>query len=104
MTLEPVMEYVEHLADEFCPERVILFGSMAEGRARVDSDVDLMVVMDGKQNGADQALEIRRRIPRSFPLDLIVKTPGEVRRGLKDRDGFVCSIMEQGKVLYEKRR
>ena len=101
MTIGPVREYVAKLADEFRPERVILFGSMAEGRATADSDVDLLVVMNGRQNGADRALEIRRRIPRSFPLDLIVKTPAEMRRGLKSRDGFICSILERGKVLYE---
>ena len=103
MTLRPVRQYVDRLADEFRPERVILFGSMAEGRATADSDVDLMVVMAGAKNGADRALEIRRRIPRSFPMDLIVKTPAEMRRGVKDRDGFICSVLERGKVLYEKR-
>ena len=103
MTIGPVREYVVKLADEFRPERVILFGSLAEGRATADSDVDLMVVMEGKTNGMDRALEIRRRIPRSFPLDLIVKTPAEMRRGVKARDGFICSVLERGKVLYEKR-
>ena len=96
------MEYVGRLADEFRPERVILFGSLGEGRATADSDVDLMVVMEGKANGMDRALEIRRRIPRSFPLDLIVKTPGEIRRGVKNRDGFICSVLERGRVLYER--
>ena len=104
MILRQVQQYVDHLVEQFRPERVILFGSMAEGRATADSDVDLMVVMAGTQNNTDSALEIRRRIPRSFPLDLVVKTPGEVRRGMQGRDGFICSVLERGKVLYEKRR
>ena len=103
MILRQVQQYVDHLVEQFRPERVILFGSLAEGRATADSDVDLMVVMEGKTNGMDCALEIRRRIPRSFPLDLIVKTPAEMRRGVKARDGFICSVLERGKVLYEKR-
>ena len=104
MRLKPVMEYVGKLVGEFRPESVILFGSLAEGRATSGSDVDLMVVMNRSRNEADSALEIRRRIPRVFPLDLIVKTPGEVRRCLRERDGFICSIIEHGKVLYEKQR
>ncbi len=47
MILKQVMAYTEHLADEFHPERVILFGSIAEGRATADSDVGLMVVLAG---------------------------------------------------------
>lgn len=104
MTIGPVRKYVAKLAEEFRPERVILFGSLAKGRATADSDVNLMVVMDGCRNGMDRAVEIRRRIPRSFPLDLIVKTPAEIRRGGKNRDGLICSVLERGKVLHEKRR
>lgn len=104
MYQKPIKEYVARLVDEFHPEQVVLFGSQAEGRATRDSDVDLMVVMNRSGHEAESALEIRRRIPRTFPLDLIVRTPSEVRRRLRDRDGFICSIFDKGKVLYEKKR
>ena len=35
--------YVKKLAEEFKPERVVLFGSYARGTANEDSDVDLLV-------------------------------------------------------------
>jgi uncharacterized protein len=104
LPIQSVMEYVEKLAEQFRPERVILFGSLAEGRATPDSDVDLMVVMPSSRNTIDLALDIRRSINRAFPLDLIVRTTSEVRQAFKKNDGFICSIFRHGKVLYEKKR
>jgi len=96
--------FVRKLAEEFNPERVVLFGSYACGNATDDSDVDLLVIMPHKGRNVDQALTIRRRIRRRFPLDLIVKTPGETRLSLEKRDVFMRSILEDGKVLYDKAR
>ncbi|MFC1461221.1 nucleotidyltransferase domain-containing protein, partial [Verrucomicrobiota bacterium] len=84
------------------PERVILFGSYANGYASDDSDVDLLVIMRHKKRNVEQALEIDRRIDRSFPLDLIVKTPQEIRRRLSMKDIFVAGILREGKILYER--
>jgi hypothetical protein len=36
-----------------------------------------------------------------FPLDLLVRTPGEVRTRLAMGDTFIRDILQQGKVLYE---
>jgi uncharacterized protein len=68
--------YVRRLAQEFHPERVILFGSYAHGKPTDDSDVDLLVIMNhGKRKNVEQAIDIDRRIDYSFPLDLLVRTP-----------------------------
>lgn len=96
--------YVKRLADAFNPERVVLFGSHASGTANEDSDVDLLVIMSHKGRNVDQALTIRKRISRSFPLDLIVKTPAEARQRLKMKDTFLATILQDGKVLYDKAR
>ena len=61
-----IRAYVKRLAQEFNPERVILFGSHARGKPTEDSDVDLLVVADYRGDGTDKAVEIRLRIPRKF--------------------------------------
>jgi predicted nucleotidyltransferase len=97
--------YVQKLAQEFDPERVILFGSYAHGKPTVDSDVDLLVIMNhGKKKNVDQAIDIDRRINYSFPLDLLVRTPTEIKRRIALRDVFVLSILKQGRIVYERRR
>jgi hypothetical protein len=44
--------------------------------------VDLLVVMPCKGRPLDAALEVRLTAEAGFPLDLIVRTPAEVRRRL----------------------
>ena len=99
-----VRQFVRSVVREFRPERVIMFGSAAAGNASEDSDVDLLVVMQTDKRPVQQALEIRRRIPCSFPLDLLVKTPQEVERRVALHDFFVTTILAEGKVLYESHR
>jgi hypothetical protein len=36
-------------------------------------------------------------------LNLIVRTPWQIERGLKDDNWFLREIIEKGKVLYEAR-
>jgi uncharacterized protein len=96
-----IQDFVDKVVAEFAPERVILFGSYARGDATPDSDVDLLVVMPTRKETIEQAVEIRQRIRRSFPLDLIVKTPRDVVWRLSLQDCFLTTIMTEGKTLYE---
>jgi len=99
-----INRFVKNIAEEFSPDKVLLFGSYANGRPSEDSDVDLLVIMSHKKRNIEQALEIDKKIDRSFPLDLIVKTPKEVETRLSQNDIFIKSILHEGKVLYEKSR
>lgn len=99
-----VRGFVKRLVREFDPERVLLFGSYARGQPTEDSDVDVLVIMEHrKRRNTDQAIEIDLRLDREFPMDLIVRKPAEIRRRLALGDMFLKSIMEEGKVLYERR-
>ena len=89
------------IAEQFDPERIILFGSRASGRARKDSDVDLLVVIRCRGPSARKAAEILNWVAPEFAVDLIVRTPQELRRRLAQEDGFLAEIVRRGKVLYE---
>src|SRR5207247_5809432 len=73
-----IRRFVDQVVRRFSPSRVILFGSHAYGRPTADSDVDLMVIMSHRGSGAKAATKIRLSCPRSSPMDLTVRTPGEV--------------------------
>src|SRR5947207_5053873 len=98
-----IRRFARAVAERFRPDKIILFGSYAYGTPHADSDVDLLVIMPAR-NMIDQAVRIRMALPpRSFPLDLIVRTPEFVRRGLKGEDWFLREIVGKGKVLQQAR-
>ena len=98
---DEIQAFVDQLVRRFRPAMVILFGSYANGRPTEDSDVDLMVVMPHRGPSARVATQIRLACPRTFPMDLIVRTPAEIRRRLRTGDPFVRDVTSGGIVLHE---
>lgn len=99
-----IRAFSEAVGREFHPEKIVLFGSYACGRATEDSDVDLLVIMARtRDRGERMSVRIRQAIPRDFPLDLLVRTPSEVARRLRWGDPFMREVLENGKVIYEAR-
>jgi predicted nucleotidyltransferase len=83
---------------------IILFGSHAAGAPTKDSDIDLLVVLNTKEKGIKRyALVSELLEPREVPMDIIVKTPSEIRKRCHFFDPMARSISKAGKVLYEKK-
>ncbi len=85
---------------EFRPERIVLFGSYATGQVTMDSDVDLLVILSFEGKNWHKAAEIRKRIHFSFPVDLVLRTPEQIKSRLDSQDPFICEITEKGRTLY----
>ena len=98
--LRTIRRFARRVAEQFRPERIILFGSHAYGQPNADSDVDLVVVMPAR-NQLDQAAKIRLAVRAPFAMDLIVRTPKKIEQGIKDRDSFTLEILSKGKIIYE---
>lgn len=97
-----IKRYCDNIASDFKPQRIVVFGSYAYGKPTADSDVDVMVVMPIPKNRRFRpSLEIRRRIPAGFPVDILVRTPEEISRRLGWGDSFISDVMKRGKVMYE---
>lgn len=101
VTRKQIQEFAGKVAQEFRPQKIILFGSYAYGRPTEDSDVDLLVIMPFRGRANKKAVEIDLRVRRDFPMDLLVRTPAKVRERVKLGDWFMREIMEKGKVLYD---
>jgi predicted nucleotidyltransferase len=85
-------------------EKVILFGSYARGNPTPDSDVDLLVVWKTRRPRLDCRMRISALfLDRSFPMDIVVRTPKQVRESLAGFDPFIQEVHSYGKVLYEKK-
>jgi len=101
VTMNKIEEFGQRIGSEFGAERVVLFGSYAQGAATEDSDVDILVVVPFKGRSVDKSVEIRLKLRPGFPMDLLVRTPEKVRQRINMGDGFMREILEEGKVLYE---
>src|SRR5947199_2746117 len=96
-----IRRFARQVAEQFHPDRIILFGSYAYGTPHADSDVDVLVIMPAR-NEFDQAFKIRCEVPTQFPMDLIVLKPRNVKWRLAEGESFLTEIMTKGKILYEK--
>src|SRR6266699_7261397 len=73
-----IRRFARQVAERFQPDKIILFGSHAYGAPNADSDVDILVIMPAR-NQRSKAGRIRWEVPAPFPMDLIVRTPEEMR-------------------------
>jgi predicted nucleotidyltransferase len=96
-----IAKVCRQIVEQFHPQKVILFGSYAYGKPTPDSDVDLLVVLPGRKTGIHKAIEILDTVDPHFAIDLIVRTPQQLRQRLEWNDFFLKEIVEKGKVLYE---
>jgi predicted nucleotidyltransferase len=95
-----IRRFAREVVAQFHPQKIILFGSHAYGQPDADSDVDILVIMPCR-NQLDQAAKISLAIDPPFSLDIIVRTPRNMRWRLDEGDSFLQEILSKGKVLYE---
>ena len=100
---ETIREMVRRIAAQFHPDKIILFGSHARGDGRLDSDVDLLVVMPVTGSKRRKASEIDLALAdRKLPLDLLVVTPEEFERGRNQVGSVVYPAAREGRILYDR--
>src|SRR3954453_16720348 len=73
-----IRRFAREVAERFQPDKIILCGSYAYGTPHADSDVDILVMMPARNEQA-QAIRIRWAVPAPFPMDLLVRTPHNMR-------------------------
>lgn len=95
----------EILIREYQPEKLILFGSVAQGDIHEWSDLDLVVIKKTEQPLLERIEEVLRLIRPKVGLDVLVYTPEELEELVADRRVFVLDeIIYKGAVAYERRK
>ncbi len=97
--LKRLPEIVEALKKGYRPEKIILFGSMADENSP-SNDIDLfMIKKTSLKRLGERAEEAEKYLPfDDIPIDLIVYTPGEVVR--YKNESILLHEIFKGKVLY----
>jgi len=103
ITAAKIRKAAQKIVDEVDPEKIILFGSFAYGEPTPDSDVDLLIIMKTQLRPHARSMLVSEVLsPRPFPVDIVVRTPAEIKERLRMRDCFIEEILSKGKVLYER--
>lgn len=104
-TQKTIRRIVEKIVAGYGPEKVILYGSYANGKPTRDSDIDLFIVKDTPLQRIYRFAEVKRLIyepRRRIPVSPLVYTPEEVADRLSQGDDFVEDILSHGEVLHGK--
>ena len=96
--LDDVIQRVVEVAQ---PDRIILFGSAAQGRMSRNSDVDLLIIKDASDPISLMARIYKRLHGVGVAVDAIVATAEDVER-YKDSPALVFKpALRDGTVVYE---
>ena len=105
---EEIMQFVNLVAEVADPDRIILFGSYAYGSADDNSDLDLLVIKNGKDLSRDEhaalstAVYIKRgQYKIKTRYDVFFRTDRQVQESLENGWAFVDAL-QKGTVVYER--
>ena len=93
---------IERLVARYKPDLVVLFGSAARGEFGEDSDVDLLIVKKTRRRPIWRRVDARKAMDARIPVDVIVYSPSEFERLVRDVNSFVSQVIEEGTVLYKR--
>jgi predicted nucleotidyltransferase len=107
LTEQVLNEMVEAIVAEVAPEKIILFGSRARGRAGPGSDVDLVVIEKesfGPHRSRSQELDRINRVLEPFrgAKDVLVFSEDELEKWKHAINHVLADVVREGRPLYER--
>jgi predicted nucleotidyltransferase len=94
--------FVAVLTEQYRPQKIVLFGSVATGETTEWSDLDLVIIKDTEKRFLDRTKEVMQLIQPCIGVDILVYTPEEFARLCQERRFIRDEIIGKGKVLYER--
>lgn len=91
------------LIHHYQPEKIILFGSMADDNISEWSDLDLAVIKDTAKPFYQRLREVALLCLPLVSVDFLVYTPAEFSQMIADKNPFIVEeIVNKGKVIYAR--
>ena len=105
---DEIREFIYLVAEAVNPDKIILFGSYAYGEPTDKSDIDLLVIKNGKDLTIDEeteyvvAIHRARRHKKINPrYDVFFGTESQVNE-IASKGGSYVDALRRGKVMYER--
>jgi uncharacterized protein len=103
--LLPIAPLIERIVARLAPEEIWLFGSRAEGRARPDSDYDLLAVLpdDAPESALDLLKAWELTCGLGIPADLVPCTRSDFEADKDEVGALARAAYHRGRRIYERR-
>lgn len=102
-TLNQALEQIlAVLRADYQPEKVILFGSMADGTVGEWSDIDLLIVKNTSLPFMQRLKKVALLCRASVGVDYLVYTPDEIEQMKGEQNPFILDVLQTGKILHER--
>jgi len=105
---DEIMELVSLVAEMSDPDRIILFGSYVYGEPDDKSDIDLLVIKNGKDLSIDDEAKLatdvlyrRRQLGIQTRYDVFFQTDRQVIMSA-EKGGAFADALQKGRVVYER--
>ena len=103
-----IMQFINLVAEVVNPDKIILFGSYAYGDPTDKSDIDLLIIKNGKDLTIDDETEYtvaihRARRQRQIKprYDVFFGTESQVSE-IASKGGSFVDALSKGKIMYER--
>lgn len=91
------------LVNQYHPQKIILFGSMAGENIAEWSDIDLAIIKETPLPFLQRSREVALLCQAEVGVDFLVYTPAEFEQMIAEQNPFIVDeIIKKGKVLYER--
>lgn len=99
-----ISDIVYRIANNYNPDKIILFGSYAHGNYNDNSDLDFILVKETNAPKHKRGLEVRRLFyGLPIPMDFKIYTSSEFSNELSNPYSFLSSAIKGSKLLYERK-
>ena len=105
---DEIMQFVNMVAEVTEPNKIILFGSYAYGNPDDRSDLDLLVIKNGKDFSVDDEAELAtavflEKMQRNVQVryDVFFQTEPQAQT-IAENGGAFFDALHKGKVVYER--
>lgn len=99
-TIEKIVDFAVRVAE---PEMIILFGSMADERDNLFSDVDLLVISENTHIKEYVRSKIESYSSElSLQTDVLIYSRKEIENESQNSNSFITAVLKSGKVVYDR--
>jgi predicted nucleotidyltransferase len=106
MDTENLLSEITDVLKQYGIEKIILFGSYANGIPNKDSDIDLLVIKNIPENETrDFRIKLKKALwiklgKLSYSFDIVVDNEERIQKRIEMGDLFYKEIYSKGKTIY----